>query len=56
MTALKKEFITNDPGTKRGFHYRYNEKVLYNAIRNYPTGNHLPIKGEQKTGIAISAN
>lgn len=54
--SAKKEFITNDPGTKRGQSYRYSEKVLYNAIRNYPTGNHLPIQGEKKAGIVVGKN
>jgi len=33
-------FITNDPGTRHGEAYEYDTKVLYNAIRAYPTGNH----------------
>lgn len=28
------EFITNDPGTKRGEGYRYDQQVLYNAIHD----------------------
>jgi hypothetical protein len=28
------EFITNDPGTKNGEGYRYNQEVLYNAIHD----------------------
>lgn len=31
----KSQFITNDPGTKRGADYRYNYQVLENAIHNY---------------------
>ncbi|MEI7498357.1 MAG: C39 family peptidase [Candidatus Falkowbacteria bacterium] len=54
--AKTKEFITNDPGTKRGQGFRYSEKRLYEAIRDYPTGNHLPIVGTQKNVIIISAN
>lgn len=49
-----KEFITNDPGTKHGQDYRYNQQVLFNAIRNYPTGNHLPIIGTPKAMIVVS--
>lgn len=37
---LSGEFITNDSGTKRGQGFRYNENVLFGAIRDYPTGNH----------------
>ena len=32
-----KEFITNDPGTKHGANYRYNENTLFNAIWEYPS-------------------
>lgn len=38
--SVKKEFVTNDSGTKRGEGYRYEENVLFGAIRDYPTGNH----------------
>ena len=36
------EFITNDPGTRRGENYRYLPKIIFNAIRPYQTGNKLP--------------
>ncbi|PIR95877.1 hypothetical protein COT93_00020 [Candidatus Falkowbacteria bacterium CG10_big_fil_rev_8_21_14_0_10_37_18] len=36
--SVKDEFITNDPGTKHGELYRYDSTLLFNAIRNYPTG------------------
>lgn len=49
-----KEFITNDPGTRMGAGYRYPEQVLYDAIREYPTGKHLPITTERKAMILIS--
>jgi len=48
-----KEFITNDPGTRRGDGYRYKEKVLIEAIIDYPTGNHLPIKEKKKAMITV---
>jgi len=48
-----KEFITNDPGTRQGKNYRYDQEVLFNAIRDYPTGNHLPIKGVSKVMIVV---
>lgn len=34
---VKKEFITNDPGTKYGEGYRYGEDTLFDAIWTYPT-------------------
>lgn len=51
--AAKKEFMTNDPGTRRGAAYRYPEKVLFNAIRAYPTGYHKPIKKVEKSMIVV---
>lgn len=47
------QFITNDPGTKAGQAYVYDFNTLYNAIRDYPTGNHLPITGDNKVMIAV---
>lgn len=32
------EFVTNDPGTKRGAGYRYKDRVLFDAIWKYPSG------------------
>lgn len=37
---IKKVFITNDGGTKRGKLYEYKTDVLFKAIDDYPTGNH----------------
>ena len=51
----KKEFITNDPGTRKGENYRYPEQVLFDAIREYPTGKHLPITTERKAMIVVSS-
>lgn len=48
----KKEFITNDPGTKRGEKYRYKEEVLEGALQDYPTGFHEPIL-EIKTAMIV---
>ncbi len=48
------EFITNDNGTRQGKNYRYKESVLLNAIRDYPTGNHLPITEDKKVMIVVS--
>lgn len=41
------EFITNDPGTRKGENYRYSTFVLNDALQDYPTGNH---HGPQITG------
>ncbi len=48
-----KEFIVNDNGTKRGELYRYDQDVMYNAIRDYPTGDHLPITKIEKNMIVV---
>ncbi len=47
------EFITNDPGTRKGEGYRYPEQVLYAAIREYPTGKHLAIETSRKAMIVV---
>ena len=52
--TAKGEFITNDNGTRHGKSYRYKESVLMNAIQDYPTGNHLPIEGNEKVMIVVS--
>ena len=48
------EFITNDPGTRRGESYRYDEDVLFGAISDYITGEH-ELTGE-KNVIIIKKN
>jgi hypothetical protein len=49
-----RQFITNDPGTRKGESYRYDEKVILNAIRAYTTGYHEPIKEIIKEVIVVS--
>lgn len=51
--TLKKEFITNDPGTRMGNKYRYDEKIFENAIMDYPTGKKVEIKEINKSMIII---
>lgn len=46
--AIAEEFVTNDPGTRRGEKYRYSRSVLGEALRDYPTGNHEPITTTEK--------
>lgn len=48
------EFITNDPGVWQGEGYRYPASVLFNAIRDYSTGYHVPIDQINKVMIVIS--
>lgn len=49
----KRVFITNDPGTRRGQDYQYDLNVFYNAMRDYPTGDHAPITAIEKNIIAV---
>lgn len=39
--AARDEFITNDPGTKRGANLRYHANTLFNAIHDWNNGNVL---------------
>jgi hypothetical protein len=49
-----KQFITNDPGTRKGENYRYSEKTIFNAIRAYKTGYKLPFGPLRKEVIVVS--
>lgn len=51
--SVKKQFITNDPGTRRGESYRYAENILFNAIIAYPTGHHEPLEKIEKNIIVF---
>lgn len=51
-SAFKKEFITNDPGTRHGEKYAYNEDVLQKALFDYPTGTH-EIATQERTAMII---
>lgn len=51
--STRDQFITNDPGTRRGKGYRYSTKLLYKSIREYPTGTHLPIVVVRKSMIVV---
>ncbi len=48
------EVITNDPGTRQGSGYRYSEDIFWNAIRDYPTGDKVPITSVNKMMIVVS--
>lgn len=50
-----KKFITNDSGTRRGKSYQYSEKILFEAIWEYPSGPKLPDppKGILKKGMLV---
>jgi hypothetical protein len=53
---LAKQFITNDPGTKNGAGYRYDENILFDAIWEYPSGKTdppMPSSGKMKKAMII---
>jgi hypothetical protein len=52
---VTKNFITNDPGTRKGKEYQYSEKVLFEANWEYPSGPVLPDppKGALKKAILV---
>lgn len=47
------EFITNDPGTRKGAGYRYDEDIFFRAARDYPTGIHEEPKMVEKNMIVV---
>ena len=51
--AKTDEFVTNDPGTRKGELYRYPTGVFFRAIRDYPTGDHIPITSVEKRMIVV---
>lgn len=54
FSAETQEFITNDPGTRQGRDFRYHQDIFWNAIRDYPTGDHEPIVENNKVMIVVS--
>ena len=48
------EFITNDPGTKRGAGLRYRYEIFFKGIRDYPSGRDVPLTGTKKAMIVVS--
>ena len=50
--AKTKEFIVNDPGTRRGKNFRYTDEVLAGAMYDYETGLHEPVP-EIRTAMIV---
>lgn len=48
------QFITNDPGTRRGHSYKYDYSVILSAAQDYPTGDHLESDERKPAYIIIS--
>lgn len=49
----RRQFITNDPGTRKGEGYRYDYDVLINAVLDYATGHMVPIQSNRTVMIVI---
>jgi len=49
----KKEFITNDPGTRRGEGFRYDMDAFMAAVTDYATGQGKPITGMEPTAMIV---
>jgi hypothetical protein len=47
------QFIVNDPGTKYGESYIYDYNTVYNAMVDYPSGNHGSQEGRPKAMIVV---
>lgn len=50
------EFITNDPGTRMGENYRYSSATIQAALRDYPSGDHVPLATLPTAMIVVSRN
>lgn len=48
------EFITNDPGTKRGAGYRYAASIIEGAFRDYPSSSRGPLTTPANVMIVVS--
>ncbi len=48
------EFIFSDPGKTNGANMRVNSEILQNSLRDYSTGNHLPVTQQQTAMIEIN--
>ncbi len=53
---FNQEFITNDPGTRRGEKYRYSYEVLWNAIHDFPGKKTEILTGDKKVILVQKAS
>ncbi len=49
-------FIVNDPGTRRGAGYRYDQKTLWRAIHDFPGDKKQILQGPKKVLVLITAD
>ena len=52
--SRKDQFITNDPGTRKGKEYKYSTDTIMGAIKNYKTSGAESINGKVNEVIIIS--
>jgi VanZ family protein len=50
---VKGVFITNDPGTRKGEGYKYDQKVLYKAIHDYPGDVNKILTGKKRAIVLL---
>lgn len=48
------EFITNDPGTRKGSGYRYAADIIFDAMQDYETGYHGKLFPDEKVMLVVS--
>ncbi len=48
------EFITNDPGTRKGNGYRYAADIIFDAMQDYETGYHGKLFPDEKVMLVVS--
>ncbi len=49
----KNVFITNDPGTRRGKNYKYNQQILYKAIHDYSGDVNKILTGKKRALVLV---
>ncbi len=47
------EFVTNEPGTRRGAGFRYSREALQAALMDYPSGYHAPLEDGRTAMIVV---
>ncbi len=46
-------FITNDPGTRKGAGYKYDQEILYRAIHDFPGNKNKILTGEKRAIVLV---
>jgi hypothetical protein len=51
-----KTFVTQDPGTRHGKNYEYDQDILTGALGDYPTGNHVLYQEPLQKNVVVLWN